>query len=85
MRFNPCCIGLDNDAELSHQYRSQTSSGFNPCCIGLDNDAPRVTGPPHTTSRFNPCCIGLDNDAGDALQQVGLEVGFQSLLYWIGQ
>ena len=36
--FNPCCIGLDNDARRIAKGRSR-KAGFNPCCIGLDNDA----------------------------------------------
>ena len=36
--FNPCCIGLDNDA-LGRLRQVRRIVGFNPCCIGLDNDA----------------------------------------------
>ena len=37
-RFNPCCIGLDNDAGR-RENTTHSLSRFNPCCIGLDNDA----------------------------------------------
>ena len=36
--FNPCCIGLDNDAPRG-ACDAWRPLGFNPCCIGLDNDA----------------------------------------------
>ena len=36
--FNPCCIGLDNDASVAPPGLGPRH-GFNPCCIGLDNDA----------------------------------------------
>ena len=37
--FNPCCIGLDNDARLALGSAGWRWDCFNPCCIGLDNDA----------------------------------------------
>ena len=37
--FNPCCIGLDNDAGTCPKPPIQRILCFNPCCIGLDNDA----------------------------------------------
>ena len=38
-RFNPCCIGLDNDACAKLPDPAPLIERFNPCCIGLDNDA----------------------------------------------
>ena len=39
----------------------------------------------HPMRSFNPCCIGLDNDAVGFGAIDLTHLGFQSLLYWIGQ
>ena len=85
MSFNPCCIGLDNDAikgEIIAIFHDDVS-----ILVVLDwTMMPVMTG--HKRQRsicFNPCCIGLDNDAGVVDWDGWCSVLFQSLLYWIGQ
>ena len=61
--FNPCCIGLDNDAgrrRLVPLHQSRVS-----ILVVLDwTMMPSKPSKGHgTRRRFNPCCIGLDNDA----------------------
>ena len=62
--FNPCCIGLDNDAVLS--VSAGRASFRVSILVVLDWTMMhrRPQGPPGGPLGFNPCCIGLDNDAG---------------------
>ena len=83
--FNPCFIGLDNDA--SHHRLFLLQAHRVSILVVLDWTMMPRHGRRrfHPMRSFNPCCIGLDNDAVGFGAIDLTHLGFQSLLYWIGQ